>query len=352
MSTKRYLFYIAQNYAYAMLRPLQAAILARGDQVYWFLEGQEVDPKHLHADELRWHQVSEVIKWRPDAVLVPGNVVPNFIPGIKVGVFHGFNSGKVNRRGREDHFEIRGCFDLYCTQGPQTTVPFLQLQKKFGYFQVQETGWPMLDPMFHENPDNPYVDKLDDRPTVLMCSTFSRNLSCAPVLFDEVKRMSQNEHWRWLVQFHPKMPAELVEKYKGLQNDNLTFIETDNVIPLLQAADVMLCDTSSILLMFLLLDKPVVTFRNQAPQAHLLNVLEPERVEAAIEQALSRPENLMREVNKFSQHIHPYRDGESSKRVLAAIDVIVESKLEGIKKKPMNLIRQLKMRKKLGYWKL
>ena len=48
------------------------------------------------------------------------------------------------------------------------------------------------------------------------------------------------------MQFHPKMPTEWVTKYKALSNQNLTFIETDNVVPLLKVADVMLCDTSSV----------------------------------------------------------------------------------------------------------
>ena len=114
---KRYLMYVAQNYSYAMLRPLQAEILEQGGEVRWFIEGNEADPSYIKEGETLLASVEAVNQWRPDAVFVPGNVVPSFIPGIKVGVFHGFNAGKLNRRGREDHFEIRGCFDLYCTQG-------------------------------------------------------------------------------------------------------------------------------------------------------------------------------------------------------------------------------------------
>ncbi|MGB1977404.1 MAG: CDP-glycerol--glycerophosphate glycerophosphotransferase, partial [Pseudoalteromonas tetraodonis] len=34
---KKYLMYISQNYSYAILRPLQAEILAQGGEVKWFL---------------------------------------------------------------------------------------------------------------------------------------------------------------------------------------------------------------------------------------------------------------------------------------------------------------------------
>ncbi|GIU51038.1 CDP-glycerol--glycerophosphate glycerophosphotransferase [Shewanella sairae] len=352
LNNKRYLLYIAQNYAYAMLRPLQEAILARGDEACWFLEGDEVDPSFLKASERQLKTVSEVKAWMPDAVLVPGNVVPSFIPGVKVGVFHGFNAGKVNRRGRQDHFEIRDCFDLYCTQGPDTTLPFIELAKKNATFKVAETGWAMLDPMYKQGADNPYYIEGDKRPTVLFCSTFSRNLSCADIVYDQIKAMSCKGNWRWLVQFHPKMSPEIIEKYKALQNENLTFIETDNVLPLLQSADVMLCDTSSVLLMFLLQGKPVVTFRNQNPSSHLLNVEKLDEIEPAIEKALSRPAELIAQIESYCEQIHPYRDGLSSERVLAAVDSMIDNGTADLKVKPANLIRHLKMRKKLGYWKL
>lgn len=91
---KRYLMYIAQNYAYSMLRPLQTEILSQGGEVAWFLEGDQVSPGYLRENEVRLMSIREIKEWAPDAVFVPGNVVPHFIPGIKVGVFHGFNSGK------------------------------------------------------------------------------------------------------------------------------------------------------------------------------------------------------------------------------------------------------------------
>ena len=353
MSTnnKRYLLYIGQNYSYAILRPLQAEILARGGEVCWFLEGEEVNPAFLKPTEKRLLTVEAIKAWKPDAVFVPGNVVPSFIPGVKVGVFHGFNAGKLNRRGRVDHFEIRDCFDLYCTQGPEATIPFTQLAEKFGTFKVVETGWATLDPMFHSDLEEPYAVEGDNRPVILLCSTFSRNLSCAPVIYEQIKALSQQGNWRWLVQFHPKMSQEIVDKYKALESENLTFIETDNVLPLLKAADVMLCDTSSILIMFLLQGKPVVTFKNQTNNSHLVNVERLEDIEPALAKALSRPAELMNEIDCYCNYVHPFRDGKSSERVLAATDELIENGIEDLKPKPMNLLRHLKMRKKLGYWK-
>ncbi len=346
MTGKRYLFYISQNYSYAILRPLQKAILARGDQAAWFLEGKEVNADYLQADEQHLLSISQVQLYCPDVVFVPGNVVPNFISGIKVGVFHGFNAGKLNRRGFQDHFNIRGCFDLYCTQGPNTTLPFIELAKQHQHFSVKQTGWPALDPLF----DFTSVKK-NDKPTILMCSTFSRALTCAPHLFETVKRLSESGKWQWLIQFHPKMPVEIVEQYKSLESENLSFIETDNVIPLLQQADVMVCDTSSVLMMFLMLNKPVVTYNNISPKGYMVNISDKEKLEESIKYALSYPAELQAKVKCFINDTHPYIDGKSSCRVLDAADEVLNGKNRASKPKPFNFLRHFKMRKKLKYWK-
>ncbi|QDP02272.1 CDP-glycerol glycerophosphotransferase family protein [Thalassotalea sp. PS06] len=345
MACKKYLFYVSQNYSYAILRPVQEEIRRRGDQVKWFLHGP-VNPDYLRHDEQRLLTVQDVIDYNPMATLLPGNVVPNFIPGIKVAVFHGFDAGKLNRRGSNDHFQIRNCFDLYCTQGPNTTNRFKALEQQLGHFKVIETGWPALDPLF----SNGKTESEANRPTILMCSTFSRNLTCAPHLYDKVRELSQNDRWQWLIQFHPKMDKSIVDMYKGLENENLTFVETDNVIPLLQQADVMVCDTSSVLIMFALQGKPVVTFKNINPQPHLINIKDPERLESAIEQALAPAPELLAELQAYIEATHPNQDGNSSVRVLDAIDEMASGK-HPLKAKPANWMRQLKMRRQLNYWK-
>ena len=171
MSKKRYLFYISQNYSYAILRPLQKIILARGDEVRWFLMGDQVADKFLKSTEQRLLTIEETIRWQPHAVFVPGNVVPSFIPGVKVAVFHGFDSGKVDSLGRSDHFNIRDCFDLYCTQGPESTEKFTEFKLQHDSFHVKETGWCAIDPLYQQQKA---VDK-NSLPTVLFCSTFSNN---------------------------------------------------------------------------------------------------------------------------------------------------------------------------------
>ena len=345
---RKYLLYLEQNYAYAMLRPLQTAIRRRGDEVAWFLAGKAVDPAYLREGEIRLKDVAEVRNWCPDAVLVPGNYVPAFIPGLKVAVFHGFNVAKATRSDARGHFNIRGCFDLYCTQGPDTTSGFEALARQHGYFQVVETGWPALDPLFIPVEASP---KGAAQPCVLYCSTFTPSLSSAPYLVETIRRLSQSGRWQWLVQFHPKMDPAMVEQYRALAGEYLRFIETDDVIPLLREADVMVCDTSSMIPMFLTQHKPVVTFRNQSrgDTSHLLDIQQPEQLESALEQALGQPAPLLEKIAAYANHIHPYRDGRSSERVLDAVERVLAGGRVG--RKPLNLLRNLKERRKLGYWR-
>jgi len=350
---KHYLFFINHLYSYSILRPLQKEIRKRGDDVAWFLQG--ADAQFLRSDEKQLKTVEEVRKYNPVAVFVPGNWVPDFFPGVKVEIFHGLANDETGKKG---HYRIRELFDLYCTHAPVVTKKFKALSKKHKTFGVAETGWPKLDPLFNSSlrDPSPYDDLRTrvsfDKPIVFYASTFSPSLTSAPYLIDTIKQLSKDDKWHWLVTLHPKMPKDIVEQYKAMESENFTFVDSNNdVLPLLQAADVMLCDTSSIALEYMLLDKPLVTFNTKAPGSHVINVTETNEIESALTHALTRPEPLLKEAREYVSMLHAYSDGFSSERVLKATDDFVLNGVSRLKPKPLNLWRKLQMRKRMAYYK-
>lgn len=343
----RYLFFISKLYGYSIVRPVQAAIRARGDEVAWFVHG--VSDEHLRDDERQLKTVDEVMQYKPDAVFVASNWVPYFFPGAKVQLFHGFNAEK--RDEHVGHFRIRGDFDLYCTQGPSTTEKFQQLAQQHGYFRAVETGWPKVDPLFQDDGQTDLRKQLGiEKPVVLYTSTFSHRLTAAPRLRDTIARLANEGRWHWLINLHPKMEQATVDSYKRLEGPNLNFIDTDNIIPLLRAADVMVSDTSSVVFEFMLQDKPVVSCRHRNPGPHLLNIQQADELENAIETAFARPKKLMEEVHKYADWLHPYRDGRSSERVLDATENFLKNNFDTLKSKPLRLAKRFSARKKLAYW--
>ncbi len=339
---QKYLFYISQNYSFEILRPLQQEIIKQGSKVAWFVAGDEVEMKNFLAEELLLNTVDDVIKFNPLASFVPGNIIPRFIPGIKVQVFHGLEWKK------KGHFVIRDCFDLYCTHGKATTTRFNELTKKYQFFDVKETGWPKLDNLFN-TPQAQYFS--NNKPTILFAPTFSPSLTSAPYLYEEITRLVNEKKYNWLVKFHPKMDKKWVTLYSGLSSDNLKVIESSNINSLLQSADIMLSDTSSVIGEFALLGKPVISFNNSQPGNYLINISEANELAHALEVALSPSETLISAINHYAQDLHPYNDGKSSLRILEAVENIQSNGKQSIKPLPRNIIRNLKQRKRLNYWK-
>jgi CDP-glycerol glycerophosphotransferase (TagB/SpsB family) len=338
---KNYLLYGSERYALAILRPLQAAIRARGDRAAWFFDGPGAED--LRADETFLRDTRAVREFAPVAVLTSSNAVPHFFPGVKVEVFHGFDAGKPR------HIYIRGFFDLYCTTGPGDTEAFATQSHTLGHFAVKETGWPKLDPFLREHgADEP--PPLRAQPVILYHSTFSPSWSAAPILYDTIRDLARSGRWRWIVTLHPKTDPEVVARYRALEGEFLRFATEDNILDLFPQVDMMISDTSSALNEFLLTYKPVVTFKNRRPGPQLIDIDTPAQLLPAIERALARPPELMREVRKYADSIHPYRDGRSSERVLAAADEFIAAGARNPRPKPHNWWRKIKIRKRIGYW--
>ncbi|WP_160063512.1 CDP-glycerol glycerophosphotransferase family protein [Psychromonas sp. L1A2] len=335
----KFLFYVEQNYSFDILRPLQVEALKKGHEVCWLLIGEDVNPSFLHADEVQIKTLDLAIKYHPDAVFVPGDRVPRFIPGLKVEVFHGLNESK-----RGNVYPERGLFDLYCTEGPERTSSLIKESIKKRYFDVVETGWIKLDSLFNYQSSKRY-----ECPQILFSSTFSPSLSCAEVAYEEIQRLSKDSKWQWLVTLHPKMSATTVKKYKALENDNLIFMDNNRVIECMHRADVMVCDNSSIFQEFLLLNKPVVTINNRQPLASFININDPKNLESAILDALNASPELLQSIREYGPSVTPFLDGLSSLRVLNAVDHMLKN--NWVDNKPMNILRNIKIRKQLKYWK-
>ena len=339
--SRKYLFYISQNYSFEILRPLQQVIQQRGDQCAWLAEGSQVNRDYFHTNERQLASIKAAIDYSPHAVFVPGNVVPDFIPGLKVQVFHGLEWKK------KSHFRIRGFFDLYCTHGPITTRRFNQLAAQHQYFSVAETGWPKLDPLFN-TPAYQLESKL---PVILFAPTFSPNLTGALDCFNEIRQQVNKGQYYWLVKFHPKMCPDVIARYREIKAPNFEIVETDCCLPLLQRANILLSDTSSIIAEFMLLQKPVVTYNNAEPGDELINFTRPEQLHRSLEKALIPSTELIASIAAANKAVHPHKDGVSASRVLACVDNILDNPPELKKKKPLNLLRRLKLRKRLNYWK-
>ncbi len=307
------------------------------------MAGTNVNCQEFTEQEQFSNNPSDAVMFNPCACFVPGNVIPNFIPGLKVQVFHGLEWKK------KGHFAIRDCFDLYCTHGNATTARFEKLAIKHRYFDVVETGWPKLDGLFKSS-SYQWPSRTND-PVILYAPTFSPALTSAPELYEEIIRLSSLHSWQWLIKFHPKMDPVWMEKYQGLSGPNIKVVTDSDVSNLLQAADIMVSDTSSIIGEFALLGKPAVTLNNAEPGDYLINIEQPLDLEAAIVSALQPSAQLKKQVKNYAQDLHPYHDGLSAERVLAATEDRLAAGQRGLKKKPVNLFRNLKMRYQLGFWR-
>ncbi len=335
-----FLLFATENYALEIMRPLQAAIESAGHRAAWFFS--KPVPSEWIRDLPVLETVDQVKTFNPAAVFVPGNWVPPFFPGLKVQIFHGFG---IEKKG---HFRIRGFFDLYCTHGPLTTKPFRELARKHGHFHVTETGWPKVDPLFQlEDPGT-----VKDRPRLLYAPTFSPALTSAERLLEPLTRLAASGVVEVAVKFHPKMDPGLAEAYQKREMPGLQVSAEASILPLMRSSDLLLTDTSSVVYEYLLLDKPVVTFRNAAPGPHVVDFDDPDRLQEVVENTWVQRDQVVQNARSVADRMHPYRDGRSSERVLEATLDFLENPPNNLRAKPLNLWRRWQVRRRMGYYRL
>jgi CDP-glycerol glycerophosphotransferase (TagB/SpsB family) len=342
MKKYRFILLVQQNYSFEILRPLQSVIQSRGDQVLWLKLGNEVNTDLFKSNENIAKSIEQAIAFKPDAVFVTGNVVPDFIPGLKVQLFHGFEWKK------KGHFRIRGSFDLYCTQGPLFTRKFEELAKRYGYFDVVETGWSKMDNVFPLQ----LQPQKNNRKKILYLPTFSPKLTSTRDLLPQIEALAQTNEYDWVVKFHPKMAKEVVAQYNLMaeQFDNVTVYAHADLMSLIRDCDLVLSDTSSVIAESLLHRKPVISYRNLMPDDYFVNFKNASELNSKIKIMFGDAGQQSSNLDRFTAEYHPSTDGKASIRVVAAAIKCIEHGLYAKKKKPANAIRNIKLRRQENFW--
>ena len=333
--TRKYLLFLTKNYSYSILRPLYDAILQQDNaEVYWF----STKPERFDINREHWLEDNKaVIKYNPDAIFAPGNVVPSNWLGLKVQLFHGLGEEK------QGHYRKNGLFQMYCTPGPFITKKFLNNSR----YIVEETGWPKLDNIstMRQNEKTIFNNKY---PTILYAPTFSKKLTSANSLLNKLTELKKRDY-NWIIKFHELMDAEIAAKYKALQNDKFLVSDNTDILPLMSESDLMLTDTSSVAYEYLFFDKPIVTFNTKTRHDKGINILEADDLEGAIIRVLSDPAEFKENREFYIGELHPYRDGKSSQRVLEAVNRVLDNGYRPLNKyNPIYLLSKWKTRNLIG----
>lgn len=344
----RIVLFCEHKYAISILSPLQdEANQSNNHQVFWFVDKRNI-PDFSLKDEVRWtNSIQEIYDFSPEAIFVPGNIVPYYLPGVKAEIFHGYAAEK------KDHWVIRRYFDLYLTQGPFFTQPFKKLAQKYNDFDVVETGWTRQDWIFKNlNTFDDYKKELltthQKKQVVLYAPTFSPSLTSLPHIKNQLKELAEKKDIVLLFKFHPLTKQEWVDEYKQLadENENIVWIDDHNITKYILVSDIMISDTSSAVYEFLLLDRPVITLSNAAKEKYWLNITDPNQLIDAFD-LVQTSDDYREKRNWIIQNYDPYLDGKVAQRMFRAVEDFI--KKNGVPKaRKLNIWRKYRSIKVFG----
>jgi len=344
------LFYISKQYSLPIVKPL--VDLLQMNEAY----SKEIDfafyisrkVKRVISDEWKvlnlMTDLSEAKDFNPDFVLVPGNFVDFRIPGKKVQIFHGVGLEKTS------HFKIRHFFDMYLTSGPAVTDKYLEMQKKYKYFLVKETGFLKFDYILNYDTSDikeKFEIHKDKKRIILYAPTFSSKMESATDLLDIIPSIIAKDEL-WLIKFHELMNKELVsefiEKIKDDSfKDKIKFITGNDIVPYLHIADIMISDTSSVIYEFLSLDKPVITYKTITRKDKGIDISDPSKLRETLDKLFLNPSIVKDGRDRNIKEVNPYLDGKISNRVVEVLLEVYKNDLIPKKGKPFNLFRKLQI---------
>lgn len=349
MSNMKVVLFCENKYAIDILFPLYQFAKQVGYETLWYVHAPKIRLEQFtHKDEVTYTQsMQEVYNFMPDVVYVPGNIVPYYLSGVKVQVFHGYAAEK------KDHWVIRRYFDLYLTQGPYFTAKFKELAKKYKDFDVVETGWTKQDWIkknLHtfEGEKQSILTEHGKERVVLYAPTFSPSLTSIPHIKEDLIKLVHNESVVLIIKLHPLTRQEWVEEYKELarKEKHIIFATENNVTKYQLMSDVMISDTSSTVYEFLLLSKPVITLNTISKAVYWTDIKDASELLLAFDFALNDPEAIQKR-KWIVDNYDPYMDGKVCERMFKAVqDYIDENGVPSVRK--LNLWRKYTSIKTFG----
>ncbi len=329
------------NYAFGIFEPIRTHLKENGHDYIWYVNDKIIDDFPF-KNENNTSSIFDIKKYRSDVIFVPGNEVPHYLRGLKVQIFHGLAGEK------KGHFRIRHYFDVYLTQGPYFTKKFNELKSIHKDFEVIETGWPKLDiygtnKFIYNEEKNNILEKFKAKKIILYAPTFSPKLTSAPYLTEQIKALAENKDFLILMKFHPLMDENWLAVYREIaeKTENIIFETEKNIIKFLLMADVLVSDTSSVIYEFLLLDKPVISFKNISETILWENSLDYTELIPLVEKNLTT-DPFAKERKFIFENYHPYNDGKSAQRMVDAVENYI--KVKGVpEERKISLFRRFKI---------
>lgn len=351
----RILLFCENRYAIDILNPLQEYVTDNNlpHEVMWYIHKPKISTFEYASKVLWTNSIQEAYDFSPEAVFVPGNIVPYYLPGVKIQVFHGYAAEK------KDHWIIRRYFDTYFTQGPYFTSHFKALSEEYGDFEVVETGWPKQDWIkrnlhTYDAERQRLLDSTGRKRIILYAPTFSPKLTSLPLegMKERLGELAEHNDALVVMKFHPLTRKEWADEYRAWaeSKDNVIFVnQGENITKYQLMSDVLISDTSSTVYEFLLLSRPVITVRTIAKDIYWENTATPDGLEEAYRRAMNDPEAIARR-QWIVDNYDPYLDGHVCERMLnAAADYI---RRHGVpNKRRLNLWRKYTSVKTFGFVK-
>lgn len=335
MSQLNILFYLAKPYSLPITQSLREAVAGRHDCNALCFIAESLKP-HI-TDTYATTVLSDAVAFNPAIVFCPGNYVHDAISGIKVQLFHGLGYEK------KGHFAIRGFFQVYCTPGPRITGRFQKLAARHKSFLVVETGWPKTDLLFHTAAGPAAFARIPpDKKIILYAPTFSRTLTSVPKIMPHIRALPREDEF-FVIKLHDLHDKQEKERLASLPPDRFMVVDSPDSIPWMQAADMLISDTSSVVYEFALIKERILLVEPRQKDLPFIQCAAA-HVREGIDTVLHDTASRTGAIRALMDSIHPYRDGLSAQRILDTVtDPAFMAQARALPRKK-NWFRKLKLR--------